>query len=323
MSHAYDALSPELVLDAVESLGQLPTGHCFALNSYENRVYQIGLDDHEVVAKFYRPERWTDQCIQEEHDFSQALADNEIPVVAPWRDQTGQSLFAYQGFRYALFAKRGGRAPDLDNFDHLEWLGRFLGRIHLQGKAKAFTHRPALTPETFGWVAREKVLQSEQLPRDAAEQYATTSEHLLNAIAQVYRATPHHTIRLHGDCHPGNILWTESGPHFVDMDDCRMGPAVQDLWMLLNGSRQDMHIQLDAILEGYRMFCDFDTRELALIESLRALRLIHYTAWLSQRWTDPAFPRAFPWFSDAAYWQSHIQDLEQQRMVLNEPWSLL
>lgn len=320
MSHAYDKLSPELILDAVESIGLIPSGHSFALNSYENRVYQIGIEDApNVIAKFYRPERWSNSSIQEEHDFSLALAENEVPVIAPWQNQSNQTLFEFEDFRFAIFPQRGGRTPNLENLDDLEWIGRFIGRIHLQGSAKGFEYRPAITPDTFGHNAQQRVLDSAYLPIELKSDYASVTEQLLLDIEQAFSGFDYRAIRLHGDCHPGNILWTDNGPHFVDMDDCRSGPAVQDLWMLLSGSRREMTEQLGALLAGYETFCEFDCQETALIEPLRALRLIHYTAWLCDRWNDPAFPLAFPWFEDRHYWESHINDLRQQILLIQEP----
>ncbi len=320
MSHDYERLSPDLILDAVESAGLHPDGHLLTLNSYENRVFQIGIDDDSpMVGKFYRPQRWPDAGIIEEHRFSLELANEEIPVIAPWQNNQGDTLFHFDGFRLALFPRRGGRAPELDDLDNLEWIGRFIGRIHLVGQSQPFSHRPVLDATEFGWRARDCVLQSPWLPSELANDYAAVSDQLVRSIEQLFEQQRPRQIRLHGDCHPGNILWTDRGPHFVDMDDCRMGPAIQDLWMLLNGDRQEMTLQLDALLEGYRMFRDFDITELTLIEPLRTLRLLHYTAWLTRRWEDPAFPLAFPWFADPSYWASHLNDLHQQILRLGEP----
>ena len=319
MSHPYDRLSPDTVLDAIERCGLLPNGRVLALNSYENRVFQIGIEDAPgVVAKFYRPDRWSDEAILEEHRFSLALAADEIPVVAPLTF-AGETLLRHAGFRYALFPRRGGRAPELDDLSHLEWIGRFLGRIHLLGQAKPFTHRPAIDSDRLGWQARESLLASGQIPAHHQERYAVTSQRLIEQAERQLQQIAPRRLRLHGDCHPGNILWTDAGPHFVDMDDCANGPAVADLWMLLSGERYEMQLQLDALLTGYRTFCAFDTAELALIEALRSLRLLHYTSWLGQRWDDPAFPLAFPWFEDEAYWQGYLADLEQQTLRMVEP----
>ncbi|HHI77163.1 MAG TPA: serine/threonine protein kinase [Gammaproteobacteria bacterium] len=319
MSHPYDRLTPDRILDAVESTGLLPSGQVLALNSYENRVCQVGIEDAEpVVAKFYRPGRWSDQAILEEHAFSTELAAAEIPVVAPLAFG-GRTLLEHAGFRFALFPRRGGRAPEPGDLDQLEWIGRFLGRIHRAGQARPFAHRPTLDLATYGHPARAAVLESPLLPADLQAPYAEVSEAVLAQVAQALEAVNPARLRLHGDCHPGNILWTEAGPHFVDMDDCLQGPAIQDLWMLLGGERREMTLQLDALLEGYRTFCDFDPRELALIEPLRALRLVHYSGWLCRRWDDPAFPRAFPWLAERSYWEDHLNDLRQQLLRMAEP----
>ena len=313
MSHPYERLTPDLILDAVAALGQSPDGHLMALNSYENRVFQVGLDEQPpMVAKFYRPDRWLDAQIAEEHDFAAQLVASEIPVVAPWQHRDGTTLFSHQGFRFALFERRGGRAPEPGDLDQLEWIGRFIGRLHLAGQTKAFAHRPTLDVSDMGWDAREAVLTSPLLPAQARAGYATISERLLTLTEQRLTQPGATRIRLHGDCHQGNILWTDGGPHFVDMDDCRNGPAIQDLWMLLNGSRSERTLQLSAALDGYRVFRDFDTRELELIESLRALRMVHYSGWLAKRWSDPAFPAAFSWAASTHYWSQHVHDLEQQ-----------
>lgn len=317
--HPYETLGHGSVMDAVESLGLLPDGHVLALNSYENRVFQIGIEDHPgVVGKFYRPGRWSSEAILEEHAFSLALAAEEIPVVPPLVfDQ--QTLFHHQGFRFAVFPRRGGRAPDLEDLDHLEWIGRFIGRIHLLGQAVPFQHRHRLTPGEFGRRAREQVLNSPLLPPEHAQVYRALSSTLLEVVGQRFARIDPRLIRLHGDCHPGNILWTGEGPHFVDMDDSCNGPAIQDLWMLLSGEREEMTLQLDALLSGYRTFHDIDPAELELIEPLRALRQLHYTAWLATRWDDPAFPMAFHWFNQPGYWETHLNDLQQQLLRIDQP----
>jgi Ser/Thr protein kinase RdoA (MazF antagonist) len=320
MSHPYDALSPDLILDAVESIGFEVNGSMLALNSYENRVLQIGIEDQApVIAKFYRPQRWTNEAILEDHQYSLELAEQEIPVVAPLLDEQQQSLFTYQGFRFALYPRQGGRCPNLENPDHLEWIGRFLGRIHATGASKAFEHRESLDVQNLGWQSIHWLKGEDILPPEHAPQYLLLCESLLKQIDEIFARHEFSHLRLHGDCHPGNILWTDQGPHFVDMDDCRNGPAIQDLWMLLSGDRQEMSIQLSELLEGYRLFHDFDTRQLALIEPLRSLRLIHYSTWLARRWDDPAFPKAFPWFNTSAYWQEQIGILEHQQQLLQQP----
>ena len=319
--HPYAALSPDTVLDAVEAAGFRPDGHLLALNSYENRVYQVGLDDGApLVAKFYRPARWSDEVIREEHDFAAALAEAEIPVVAPLRDAGGESLFRHAGFRFALFPRRGGRTPDLDDPDHLEWLGRYLGRIHQLGAAKDFAHRPRLDVDGYAGSAARLLLAGGWLPLELAGRYRGVTEALLEACRHAIGGAERiRWIRLHGDCHPGNILWTDAGPHFVDLDDCRMGPAIQDLWMLLSGNRDERALQLAFLREGYETFHALDPRELPLIEPLRALRMIHYAGWLARRWDDPAFPLAFPWFGTPQYWQDHVASLEVQLAALDEP----
>ena len=320
MSHPYEALTPDLMLEAVAATGQLPDGHLLALNSYENRVVQVGIEEQPpMVAKFYRPERWSDAAIGEEHGFAAELAGQEIPVVAPWHAEGGHTLFHHRGFRLALFPRRGGRAPEPGDLDQLEWIGRFIGRIHLAGQSTPFAHRPSLDVADLGWPARSEVLASPLLPAHLRDTYADISERLLDEVDGQLRAVGAAQIRVHGDCHHGNILWTDDGPHFVDLDDCRNGPAVQDLWMLLNGERSEQTVQLSAMLDGYAMFHDFDPRELALIEPLRGLRMLHYSGWLARRWTDPAFPAAFPWAETEHYWTQHVHDLSHQLELLDEP----
>lgn len=320
MSHPYERLTPDLILDAVAATGLIPDGHLLALNSYENRVLQVGLQDRPpIIVKVYRPERWSDQAILEEHAFAAELAAAEIPVVAPRVLDGGATLFRHGGFRFALFPRRGGRAPEPGDLDQLEWIGRFIGRIHLTGCARAFGHRPTLGPADMGWPARDNALRSELLPAHEREPYAEVSAALLTEVEARFAAVGAQPIRLHGDCHHGNILWTDDGPHFVDLDDCRNGPAVQDLWMLLDGDRSERTVQLSAMLDGYGLFHDFDHRELALIEPLRGLRMIHHCGWLARRWGDPAFPAAFPWAATPHFWSQHVHDLRQQLDTLAEP----
>ncbi|WP_260294266.1 serine/threonine protein kinase [Sedimenticola hydrogenitrophicus] len=317
----YADLTPETILCALESVGYRPSGGMLALNSYENRVYQIGMDEGPpLVAKFYRPQRWSDANILEEHRFTLALAADEIPVVAPLEDPQGTTLHQFQGYRFALFPRRGGRWPELENPDNLEWIGRFIARIHLIGSAQPFQHRPTIDPDQMGRACADYLLTEGCIPLELESGYRRVTEALQQGIDEAFSmARPSRMIRLHGDCHPGNILWTEQGPHFVDMDDCRSGPAIQDLWMLLSGDRQEMALQLSYIREGYETFRQLDSREVALIEPLRTLRMIHYAAWLARRWQDPAFPQAFPWFHTHQYWQSHLGELEQQLRLLDEP----
>lgn len=320
--HPYQSLTPDVVLDAVEAAGLSPSGSLLALNSYENRVYQIGLDDGTfVVAKFYRPQRWSEEAIREEHAFAKELAALDIPIVLPIADQKGNTLRRHQGFLYAVYPRQGGRSPELDDPDTLLRLGRLIGRIHAVGSLRRFAHRPTLDIESFGWRSFRFLADKGFLPQEHKAQYGSLVPDLLHQVQQAYDELPFvRNIRLHGDCHVGNILWSgEAGFHFVDLDDCRNGPAVQDLWMLLSGDRANMSAQLAEILAGYEEFHAFDTRELRLIEPLRALRIIHYTAWLARRWHDPAFPRAFPWFNTPRFWDEHILALREQQLRLAEP----
>jgi Ser/Thr protein kinase RdoA (MazF antagonist) len=316
----FSELTPDFILNALESLGLHCDGRLLALNSYENRVYQVGMEDAPpLVAKFYRPHRWSDAAIQEEHDFVQALAESEIPVVAPLMN-AGKSLLFYEGFRFAIFPRRGGRAPELGDPETLEWLGRFIGRIHAIGATADFVHRPTLDIASFGEEPRDYLLSHGFIPADLDAAYRSVVDQALDGVRHCFdRAGNVKRIRLHGDCHPGNVLWTDDGPHFVDFDDCRMGPAIQDLWMLLSGERGDMTRQMSDVLAGYEDFCEFDPRELHLIEALRTLRLIHYSAWLARRWDDPAFPMNFPWFNTQHYWQNRILELREQIALMDEP----
>ena len=315
----YDRLTPDVILDAVESAGYRVDGRMLALNSYENRVYQIGIEDATpVIAKFYRPHRWTDAQILEEHAFTHELAEREIPVVPPLAI-AGKTLHEFSGYRFSLSPRRGGRAPELDNPEVLEWMGRFLGRIHAVGATRSFAHRPALDIQSHGQIPRDWLMQSPFIPADLRDVWASVADQALAGVRACYRrAGDVANIRLHGDCHAGNVLYTDDGPHFVDFDDCRSGPAMQDLWMLLAGTREEMTKQLRDVIEGYQDFADFDRRELHLLEALRTLRLIHYSAWLAQRWDDPAFPRAFPWFNTQRYWQDRILELREQVAAMEE-----
>lgn len=315
----YAGLTPERVLDAIAALGLRPDGTLQALPSYENRVYQVGMEEGPpLVAKFYRPARWSDEQILEEHAFALELAEREIPAVAPLALR-GATLHAAGGFRFALYPRRGGRAPELEDPATLEWLGRFLGRIHAVGVARPFRTRPALDLTSHGTRPREWLLASGWLPAELRAAWESASAAALEAAARCYaRAGELAQIRLHGDCHAGNILWTAGGPHFVDLDDCCTGPAVQDLWMLLSGERAAMQRQLAALLAGYRLFRDFHPRELALVEALRTLRLIHYCAWIARRWDDPAFPAAFPWFGTQRYWEERIAELREQLAAMQQ-----
>jgi Ser/Thr protein kinase RdoA (MazF antagonist) len=333
--HPFETLTPDVVLDALQEFGWRGDGRLMALSSYENRVYQVQLEDGSaVVVKFYRPGRWSDAQILEEHAFSHELMAAEVPVVAPLLVD-GRSLHQFGGFSFSVSPRRGGRAPELDDADVLEWIGRFLARIHSVGAHQRFAQRPALNVFTFAVEQREWLLTNAKIPLDVQSAWERLSQQAIDAIGghPALDGTPSKPdgepiglLRLHGDCHPGNILWTPidapaangPGPHFVDLDDARSGPAVQDLWMLLSGDRRQRQRQLGLLVDGYEQFRPFDRRELALIEPLRTLRLIHYSAWLARRWDDPIFPINFPWFGSSDYWQGQVQMLEEQLEAMQE-----
>jgi len=320
----YASLTPDVVLDALEAVGFEGDGRLLALNSYENRVYRATIvDGTSVVAKFYRPGRWSDAEILEEHAFAQELAEAEVPVVAPFTLASAggaTTLAQHAGFRVAVYPSRGGRAPELDDRETLLRIGRFIARIHNVGAARAFEARPTLDIASFGQASRDYLLEHAFLPPPLEPAYRAAVDLALQGAQRCYeRANGVRMIRLHGDVHAGNILWTDSGAHFVDLDDARMGPATQDLWMLLAGNRDEMSRGLHAVLEGYCRFREFDARELNLIEALRTLRLIHYAAWIAARWEDPAFPAAFPWFNTERYWQDRILELREQIALMDEP----
>jgi len=327
-SHPYEQLTPDAVLDALASVGLYGDGRLLALSSYENRVYQVHLEDeHEglsaVVAKFYRPGRWSEAQILEEHAFAAELMAAEVPAVGPLVLQ-GKTLHDFGGFQFSVSPRRGGRAPELDDGEVLEWIGRFLARIHMVGAKRAFSTRPALDLPTFGREPRDWMLAHDMIPLDVQGDWQRRCDEALAVIKDTalgdQRDTGTRMIRLHGDCHPGNILWTPGqGPHFVDLDDARTGPAVQDLWMLLSGDRSQRQRQLGALVDGYEQMREFDRAELALVEPLRTLRLIHYSAWLARRWDDPIFPINFPWFGTSDYWQGQVQMLEEQLEAMAEP----
>ncbi|HSU20408.1 MAG TPA: serine/threonine protein kinase [Variovorax sp.] len=325
-THPYESLTPDVVLDALSALGLHGDGRLTALNSYENRVYQVFLEDAHphpaVVVKFYRPGRWSDAEILEEHDFALELAAAEVPAVAPLK-LDGRTLHHHDGFAFSVSPYRGGRGPELEDFEVLEWVGRFLARIHAIGAARPFTHRPALDLHTFGIASRDWLLANDKIPLDVQRDWETACNAALEHIAATpldpaaSAGSPLRRLRLHGDVHPGNILWTPTdrplgGPHFVDLDDARTGFAVQDLWMLLSGERAQRTAQLSGLLDGYEQFRAFDRRELALVEPLRTLRLIHYSAWLARRFEDPIFPINFPWFGSSDYWKGQILVLQDQ-----------
>ena len=320
LSSPFYSLSPDLVIDAVESLGYLSDLRVFALNSYENRVYQVGIeDDAPLIAKFYRPGRWTREQIEEEHQFSLALTQAEVPIVSPLQNQDGQTLYEYQDFLFCLYPRFGGHAPELDNDDTLYTLGTEIGRLHALGKTSRFQYRPSINISSFAIASRDFLLQQNRIPSNLEPAYAAISEQLITQLQESWQRIDFASIRLHGDCHPGNILSRPDSLWLVDLDDARNGPAVQDLWMLISGEPHEQARQMETIVEGYETFCEFDRKELALIEPLRTLRLMHYAAWLAARWDDPAFPQAFPWFNTERYWAAHILELKEQSSALMAP----
>jgi Ser/Thr protein kinase RdoA (MazF antagonist) len=331
--HPYTSLTPDVVLDALASIGLYGDGRLMALSSYENRVYQVTLEDGQrVVAKFYRPGRWSEAQILEEHAFAAELMASEVPAVGPL--VLGyHTLHRHGGFMFSVSPWRGGRQPELDDFEVLEWMGRFLARIHTVGARTPFSTRPALDLQSHGEEPRDWLLAHDIIPLDTASAWRDACAQALELIAKTplgtrttsdFDTNPVQWLRLHGDCHPGNVLWTpldewgRGGPHFVDLDDARTGPAVQDLWMLLSGERTQRTQQLGALLDGYEQFRPFDRRELALIEPLRTLRLIHYSAWLARRWQDPIFPINFPWFGSSDYWRGQVDMLHEQIEAMQE-----
>jgi Ser/Thr protein kinase RdoA (MazF antagonist) len=313
----FNLLSPDLIIDALESVGFVVDSGLLPLNSYENRVYQFH-DDNLVkyVTKFYRPQRWELAIIDEEHDFSFELAEAELPIVAPLK-VAGKSLFEYDGYHFSVFPCRGGRIFEVDNLDQLEWMGRFVGRIHAVSAQKEFVHRPSFNCDEMLIQARDTIMESGYVNSSLTKPFLTILDQVIDVAIQQYK--PDKLIRLHGDCHAGNILWRDEGPHFVDLDDCRTGPAIQDLWMMLSGDRQQQLLQLDTLLMGYEEFFTFDNSEFLLIESLRTMRVVNYMAWLCKRWSDPAFPMNFPWFNTERYWEQQILMLKEQMSALQQP----
>jgi len=315
----FSGLTPEVVLDAAAAFGLEPDGRLFALNSYENRVYQLGTGDGQLVLKFYRPGRWSDTQIGEEHQFTAELAAAELPVAAPLAIG-GASLLRYREFRFAAFPWMHGRAPELDAPEARQLLGRSIARLHQIGATRSFAARPSISVQRLGWEARAQVLASELLPEALRERYSSVSGALLERVTAAFSAAaPLQSIRIHGDCHLGNLLWDEHGPLFVALDDCATGPRVQDLWMMLSGSSAEQQRQWQDLLEGYQQFAEFEFRELTIIEPLRALRMLHHAGWVVSRWTDPAFPRAFPWAAEPRYWEGYINDLLEQHAAIDEP----
>ncbi|WP_370216583.1 serine/threonine protein kinase [Neptunomonas phycophila] len=313
-------LKPNTVIDAVESIGYLSDGRIMALNSYENRVYQVGIDESEpLIAKFYRPQRWTDEQIGEEHRFMAQLVEQDLSVVAPIKSDTGQTLFSYDDYRFSIFVRKGGRAPELEDPEHLFQLGNTLGRIHLAGQAEPFKHRPTLDIQSYG-IDSTDFISRELIPASLKAAYDSLTSDLLREIDTAFkRAGDVVYQRVHGDCHGGNILWRDDMPHFVDFDDARMAPAIQDLWMLLTGDRHQQELQLGEVIDGYNEFASFNPRELHLVEALRTLRMMNYAAWIGRRWEDPAFPMSFPWFNTERYWGEHLLELKEQFAKLQEP----
>ena len=334
----YAGLSPDTVLDALDAVGLRGDGRLIQLNSYENRVFQVFLEDGRVVvAKFYRPGRWTDAQILEEHHFGAELAAQEIPVASAWPlvvdpesrhadsvELIGATLGRLDtplgAYRFAVTQRLAGRAPELEEAGTLEWIGRFIGRMHAVGATSTFQHRLTLDVKTFGTDNVDWLLAQDLIPPDALPAWRDITQTALAAVQAAFdQGTPPRQLRLHGDCHLGNVLWAVDGPHFVDLDDAVTGPAAQDLWMLLSGDRAAMTRQLAAVLDGYEAFMDFDWRELRMVEPLRTLRMIHHSAWIARRWNDPAFPVAFPWFESPSYWAEQTTRLRQQVEAMAEP----
>lgn len=309
-------LNPDLILDAIESTGILVDSGLLALNSYENRVYQFkDAEQQRYVVKFYRPQRWSTAQIEEEHQFTIELQNHEVPIAAPVVLKN-TTLHHYQDYQFALFPSVGGRQFEVDNLDQLEWMGRFIGRIHAVAGSTPFQQRLSISTERYLKQPREVLASGDLVPQELHTAFFTILDQVIESTSDRYLEFP--AIRLHGDCHPGNILWRD-GPTFVDMDDCCMGPAVQDLWMMLSGDRHQQQLQIQTLVEAYEEFCEFDSQQLQLIEPLRAMRQVHHMAWLQKRWSDPAFPRAFPWFAEHKYWEQQILALKEQLSVLDEP----
>ncbi len=323
--HGFYQLDPDTILDALESVGVFAEAALLPLNSYENRVYQFKTEDGQrMVTKFYRPNRWSNEQILEEHQFCFELEASEIPIVAPLKFKVNgesQSLLTFQNFRFAVFESRGGRHPNLDDNNVLTWIGRFLARIHNVGATRAFKHRPTLSIQEFGFEQYRFLSERQFIPSHLKQAMDSVCLPLLEQINQsLTRFKDLETIRLHADCHPSNILWTDDGPHFVDLDDSRSGPAVQDLWMLITGDEYDQPEQRNALLDGYEEFREFDDRQWYLVEALRGLRMINYMGWLARRWDDPSFQHHFPWFNQSRYWEEQLLQLKEQLgAIQNQP----
>ena len=319
--HAFTTLTPDVVMDAVESLGYRCDARILELNSYENRVYQIGIEDAEpVIGKFYRPNRWSREQILEEHVYTTELSENDVSVVSPLILTGTSTLEEFSGFKFSLYPRRGGRAPSVDDIESLEILGRHIGRIHAFGTQEPFKFRPTISVESYGVSSRTFLLEENFIPPELLPAYTSVTEELLQQLERIFSESANvRHIRLHGDCHMGNVLWRNELPHFVDFDDARMGPPIQDLWMMLSGNYTEQTQQLTAILRGYKDFCSFDYSQIRLIEPLRTLRMMYHAAWLARRWQDPAFPRAFPFFNTQRYWSDHILELREQWANLSEP----
>ncbi len=317
--HPYESLTPDTVIDAVESLGYLSDARILALNSYENRVYQVGIEDETpVIVKFYRPNRWSREQILEEHSFAQELADLDISVIPPIPDKAGITLQEYAGFMFSIYVRKGGHAPELDNMDHLFSLGQLMGRIHKAGSIRTFSYRNEISMQSYAVNSAAYLLENDVIPASLIPAYETLSRDLIDRLNVIDNNNKPEIIRLHGDCHVGNILCRDDMFHFVDFDDCINGPAIQDLWMFLSGDRNSQTAQLSELMDGYNEFHEFNPAELNLVEYLRTLRLMNYSAWLARRWQDPAFPIAFPWFNSERYWADHILELREQMSVLQE-----
>lgn len=318
-THDYAKLNPDTIIDAFESLGYFSDLRILALNSYENRVYQVGVEDADpIIMKFYRPNRWTDAQIKEEHHFSLGLHEQEIPIIPPVVIN-GETLFEYKGYRFSLYPRQGGHAPELEDVNCVYNLGQHIGRMHAWGQSQLFEYRPDINVKSYAIDSREYILISKMLPLYLEESYASVTSHLIDKVQKQVDAVDFTRKRLHGDCHPGNILMRPDSLYIVDLDDACNGPAIQDIWMLISGDRENKRKQLQGFLDGYRLFCDFDRKELSLIEPLRTLRMIHYAGWLAKRWNDPSFPMFFPWFNTERYWSDHILSLKEQLSELDEP----